>query len=270
MELFNELSADRQQAVEDFLTFIPIYESRRRIISLEALLRRHRKRIQGRVCMEAGPGNGHFTRFMCELGAEKVYGVENSAVLLDIARRNHPDLKQVIWEESDIRDYEPPEAIDLLFHEFYGSLVLDETMLALQDLAFSPKMIVPNGGRLWAMPLSEAEVMEQDESYQPSWKSALEGALISELFSGIQFRPTWEVFHWEVSDKRREFHFKLPEKTDFLAFCGEITHEGKKVLDMAWTHNWQVLYTPVCGSEFQLRFEYGDSNHTLVYFDWVK
>ena len=39
MELFNELPDERAQDVEDFLAFIPIYESKRRTRSLMRLLK---------------------------------------------------------------------------------------------------------------------------------------------------------------------------------------------------------------------------------------
>jgi SAM-dependent methyltransferase len=269
MELFNELPDERMQDVEDFLTFIPIYESKRRTISLMRMLKAHRAALRGKVCMEAGAGRGIFAKAMAELGARKVYAVERSGVMFDLLKANTADDPRITSVHEDILDFEPEEPIDVLFHELYGPLVLDETMLLLRELPFEPGLILPDGGRLWAMPLTEAEVQAANPHYEPTWKTALQGALVSELIEGIPFKQTWEVFHWNVADRRTKFRFKLPAKADFIALCGEITHAGQPVLDMAWTNNWPVIYTPVAGKEFELRFEVEDG-FTLVHFTWLR
>lgn len=269
MELFNELPDERAQDVEDFLAFIPIYESKRRTRSLMRLLKDQRAHLRGKVCMEAGAGRGIFAQAMAELGARKVYAVERSGVMHDLLRANVADDPRIEVFHEDILDFEPEEPVDVLFHELYGPLVLDETMLLLRELSFKPGMVLPDGGRLWAMPLSVAQVSAADPHYEATWRTALEGALVSDLFEGIPFKHTWEVFHWNVNDPRTKFRFKLPEQADFIALCGEITHQGQPVLDMAWTNNWPVIYTPVAGKEFELRFEVEDG-FTLVHFRWIR
>ena len=269
MELFNELPDERTQDIEDFLTFIPIYESKRRTNSLMRLLKQHQSALRGKTCMEAGAGRGIFARAMAELGARKVYGVERSGLMYQLLQTQSAHDPRIVPVHEDIQDFEPEEPIHVLFHELYGPLVLDETMLLLRDLPFTPDLILPDGGRLWAMPLSEAELQAADPHYDPAWKSALSGALISDLATGIRFKPTWEVFHWDIHDSRTKFKFKLPEQADYLALCGEITHQGKSVLHMSWTNNWPVIFTPVAGTEFTLRFKLKDG-FTLVYFEWGK
>jgi hypothetical protein len=272
MELFNQLSQDRSQEVEDFLAFIPIYESKRRFKSLRALLNRHRKQIVGKVCLEAGAGRGLFARSMAELGASEVIAVERSASLFAVLKDHLKDMENVSLVLDDIIGYEPEKQVDLLFHEFYGPLVLDESLMVLNNLQFEPGVILPDGGRLWAMPVNEAQIREFDPYYESSWKEALSGAMVSDLFDGIPFEPTWQVFEWAVGKKGEKekvvFEFEPPEKADFLAFCGEITHQGKKVLNMWWTHNWPIIYTPVEGKKFRLEFDF-DGRFTDIYFEWM-
>jgi hypothetical protein len=268
MELFNELKGHRRQDVEDFLTFIPIYESKRRFASLAALLKRHRKHIKGKVVMEAGAGRGIFSKLMAELGAKEVLAVERSDVLYDLLETTVTGLENVSCYCEDITEFEPEKPVSLLFHELYGPLVLDETMLALRELRFRPGLVLPDGGKLWAMPISEAEILQKEPQYEPVWADALGGALISDLVRGIPFVPKWMVFDWDVHSEETTFAFELPEQCDFLALCGEITHQGKSVLKMWWTNNWPVIYTPVKGKRFELRFLHRDG-YTKVFFDWV-
>lgn len=268
MELFNTLPEDELQDIEDFLAFIPIYESKRREISYRALLRKHHKLIQGKVCVEAGAGKGIFSKEMAELGARKVYAVERSNVLFQLAQETCRHQLNVECVEEDIEEFEPPEPVDFLLHEFYGPLVLDESILVLEDIQFKPKNIVPSGGRLWAMPIMETEILERDPNYQAVWKTALKDALVSDLFDWKKFEPKWVVFDWALGEKETSFEFELPEACDFLAFCGEITHRGKKVMNMWWTNNWPVIFTPVCGKRFRMSFSYVEG-FTDVFFEWV-
>jgi hypothetical protein len=268
MELFNELKGHRRQDVEDFLTFIPIYHSKRRINALSALLKRHRSHIKGKVTLEAGAGRGIFSQQMAAMGARQVHAVERSDVLYDLLEstsRNHPAI-QTHCEE--ITEVEPSAPIDLLFHELYGPLVLDETILALRHLKFTPGLILPDGGRLWAMPLTAQQIQQANPLYEPVWSQTLKGALISDLITGIPFKPTWEVFDWNVHSPATTFEFALPAPCDFIALCGEITHQGKGVLKMWWTHNWPVIYTPVAGKRFKLEFQYL-GEYTQVRFQWL-
>ena len=267
MELFNELSDEREQAIEDFLTFIGIYESKRRHRSLRALLRKNLKHIKDKVVLEAGAGKGLFSRDMAEMGARQVYSVERSPILFDLLKSNVEGVPNILPINDDIETYQPTEPIDLLFHEFYGSLILDESIMALQRLKFKPGIILPDGGRLWAMPIWEQQIGDKDKTYESSWKELLKGALISDLFESIPFKPEWEVFHWDISQKGTTFTYELPDNPDFLAFCGEITHGGNSVLKLWYTHNWPVIYTPVAGKKFRIRFEYEE--YSEIFFDWL-
>jgi hypothetical protein len=270
VELFNALPERRSQEIEDFLSFIPIYESKRRFRSLNALLKRYKKHIRDKVVLEAGAGRGLFTRSMAEMGAREVIAVERSQALFTVLKGHLAGLDNVQLIAEDIGDFVPEEQIDLLFHEFYGPLVLDETILVLNELKFEPGMILPDGGRLWAMPIRESQILEVDETYEPSWREALYEAMVSDLFDGIPFRPEWEVFHWKVGEggDNPVYEFELPEEAEFIAFCGEITHREQHVLDMWWTYNWPVIYTPVHGKRFRMEFDF-DGRFTEVYFEWI-
>jgi len=269
MELFNSLSGDREQDIADFLTFIPIYNSKRRIRAYYSLLRKFKASIQGQVCCEAGAGRGLISQKMAEMGAEKVYAVERSGVLFDLLEEGIQEFPQIESVEEDIEFWEPEMPIQTLVHEFYGPLVLDETMLVLQKMNFSPTTILPDGGRLWAMPIMESTLLEKEQLYEPAWKNTLAGALISDLFEHIPFEPTWEVFHWDVHQNQETFRFEVPEACDFIALCGEITHEQQPVLKMWWTNNWPVIYTPVSGKVFEIAFDYA-YGYTQVKFEWVE
>lgn len=268
MELFNELSEERENEINDFLTFIPIYESKRRFRGLRSLLKKNQKHIRNKVCMEAGAGRGLFTQELLNLGATRVHAVERAGIMYGLLEERFGKEERVHLVKEDVGVYKPSEPIGVLFHEFYGSLILDESILSLRELEFKPDLILPDGGRLWAMPLYEKDIMEKDDVYEPRWKKLLGGTLISEIFEWQQFKPQWEVFSWDIYDKRRSFTWSIPEDCDWLALCGEVTHQGKGVLKMWWTHNWPIIYTPVQGKTFTLSFEYLGEGYTGVYFEW--
>lgn len=269
MDLFNVLPDVESQAIDDFLAYIPIYNSKRRTTSYQKLLRKNLPLIEGQVCCEAGAGGGVFSREMARLGAKKVYAVERSAAMFEVLKQNTAGIPNLDCIQEYIEDFEPDERIDLLLHEFYGPLVMDESILALQALPFEPGTILPDGGRLWAMPLSETEILSKDKLYTPSWKQALKGALVSDLFDWSRFRKDWLVFDWNLGSEQTRFEFELPEACDFIALCGEITHQGKPVLNMAWTHNWSQVFTPVHGTRFELGFDYL-GGYTDVFFKWLE
>lgn len=269
MELINSLPDEEQQDIADFLAFIPIYDSKRRENAYRSLLRRNRALIEGKVCMEAGAGKGIFARQMAEMGAAKVYAVERSGIMFQLLSETVRGLDNVDCFDDDIEEFEPEGEVDLLLHEFYGPLVLDESLLVLQDIKFDPGTILPDGGKLWAMPLYESEIMVRDMHYQPVWKTALKNALVSDLFEWKAFQPTWPVFEWKIGDPETSFEFEVPEPCDFLAFCGEITHQGKSVLKMWWTNNWPVIYTPAAGKRCRLSFSYVEG-FTDIFFKWLK
>jgi hypothetical protein len=268
MELFNELNAFRERAIEDFLTFIPIYESRLRTRRLKSFLKNQKQLISGKTCVEAGAGRGIFAGEMVKLGARKVFAVEQSPSMFQILEEEFGKHMKISLVNSPIEKFLPAGNIDTLVHEFYGPLVLDETILSLQRLKFSPENILPDGGRLWAMPVTEKQIRQKDKVYDPAWKKVLSSALVSDVFPGIPFRPVWEVFSWDVFRGGKTFEFVLPQSCDWIALCGEITHEGNSVLKLWQTGNWPVLFTPVSGKKFRLSFRYS-GGFTKVYFGWT-
>ena len=269
MELFNELEAQKEQSVEDFLTFIPIYESKMRAARLKSFLRKEIKNIKGKHCVEAGAGRGIFSEEMLRLGAKSVTAVEQSKTMFEVLKAENKKNRKLNFVHASIETYRPAQKADTLFHEFYGPLVLDETILSLRKLKFRPDTILPDGGTLWAMPLFEKEIVKKDEVYNPSWRKALSGALISDLFTHAAFKPDWKIFDWDVHSRATEFEFTIPARCEWIALCGEITHEKKSVLKLWQTGNWPVIYTPVNGKTFRLSFRYS-KGYTRVFFTWVK
>jgi len=69
VDILNRLPEDRYNEVDDLLTFVSIYDDDERTRAYEAMLRRHRDLIEGKVVVEAGCGLGIFSAAMARLGA---------------------------------------------------------------------------------------------------------------------------------------------------------------------------------------------------------
>ncbi len=269
MEIINEINEKRRRYVDDFLSFIPIYEDKKREIALKNLLLKNRKFIKNKICVEAGAGKGIFSKFMVLLGAKRVYAVEESFYLYKILKENVKDEKKIIPVNKKIEDFLPDEEIDLLFQEFYGSLLFDESLLALEKIKFKPKRVIPDGGALWCMILKEKEIMEKDKIYEKNWKEILKNVLVSDLFPYIKFKPHFKIFEWNYGKDFPKFiKFELKRKGDFLVFSSEIKDKGKSILKTWETDTWSLIYTPINGKKFLFEFNY-ENAFTEIKFKWI-
>lgn len=269
MEIINEIKEKRRRNVDDFLSFISIYEDKKRESSLKKLLLRNKKLIKNKVCVEAGAGKGIFSKFMVFLGAKKVYAVEESFYLYKILKENIKGERKIIPVNKKIEEFIPDEEIDLLFHEFYGSLLLDESLLALEKIKFKPKRVMPDSGALWCMILKEKEILKRDKIYERNWKDILSNILVSDLYPFVKFKPHFKILEWKYGKTSKTlFEVELKRKGDFIVFSSEIRDRGKSVLKTWEGSTWPLIFTPVRGKKFLLEFKYKKA-YTGIIFKWI-
>ncbi len=269
MEILNELNERKRRDIDDFLSFIGIYEDTKREKALKKLLHKEKKYIKGKTCVEAGAGSGIFSIYMAELGAKKVYAVEESKTIFKLLKKNVENFKNIIPINKRIEEFEPDEEIDFLFHEFYGSLLFDESIFSLYELRFKPKRIAPDGGRLWCMFIRDEEILEKDKIYRREWKEILKGALVLDLFPWVKFRNDKKIIGWNYKkDIKKEFIIELKEKADFIGFASEIVHDEESVLKTWEAKNWAIVFTPKVSDKFRLKFSY-KGGYTEVKFVWI-
>ncbi len=269
MEIINEINQKKRIYVDDFLSFIPIYEDKKRERVLKRLLLKNKEFIENKVCVEAGAGKGIFSKYMVFLGAKKVYAIEESFYLFKILKENVKYEKKIIPINKKIEDFLPDEEIDLLFQEFYGSLLFDESLLALEKIKFKPKRVIPDGGALWGMILKEKEIIKKDKIYERNWKEILKNVLVTDLFPFIKFTPHFKIIEWKYGEFfKKSFEFEIKRKGDFLVFSSEIKDRGKSILKTWEAKTWSLIFTPISGKKFLLQFKYKDA-YTEVKFKWI-
>jgi len=269
MEILNELPEKKRREIDDFLTFIGIYEDKTRERALKKLLYQNRNLIKDKICVEAGAGLGIFSIYMAELGAKKVYAVEESKIMFEFLRENVKNYRNIIPVNEKIEKFKPEEKVDFLFHEFYGSMLFDESIYSLYRLKFKPRHIVPDGGRLWCMFLNEKDILKKDKIYTHKWRRIFKNVLILDLFPWVKFKNHKKIIDWNIKEKpEREFVVEVNRKADFLVFASEITHKGKSILKTWKAKNWALVFTPKTGNRFFIKFRYLDG-YTKVNFRWI-
>ena len=255
MEILNELPEKKRREIDDFLAFIGIYEDRTRERALKKLLYQNRNLIKNKICVEAGAGLGVFSIYMAELGAKKVYAVEESKVMFEFLKEKVKNYKNIIPVNEKIEEFKPQEKVDLLFHEFYGSMLFDESIFSLYKLKFKPGNIIPDGGRLWCMFLNEIDILKKDKIYTGKWKEIFRNVLVLDLFPWVKFKNHKKIIEWNMRIKpKREYTVEIKRKADFLTFASEITHKGKSILKTWRAKNWALVFTPKAGNKFSLKF----------------
>lgn len=269
MEIINEIKGKKRVYIDDFLSFIPIYEDKKRERALRKLLLKNKQWVKDKVCVEAGAGKGIFSKLMVLLGAKKVYAVEESFYLFKILKENVKSEKKIIPVNKRIEEFLPDEEIDLLFHEFYGSLLLDESIFALEKINFKPKRVMPDGGALWCMILKEEDIIKKDRIYEKKWKEILKGVLVTDLFPFIKFKPHFKIIEWRYGKTlKKSFEIEIKKKGDFLVFSSEIKDRGKSILKTWEADTWSLIFTPISGKKFLLKFNYKNA-YTEVDFKWI-
>ena len=264
MEILNEIP--NYEDVDGFLAFVGMYEDRARLEAYRRFLARFP--LQGAVCVEAGAGFGIFTEWMLYLGARKVYAVEENPLMADLLRERFRREPRVTVVEALIEDFAPPEPVDLLVHDFFGPLLYDESLYALERLPFRPAQVFPNQGELlWGLVEARRQV---DEVVSMPVLRRLEGVLISDLFPEPVQEPDQVLFRWRYSEglsgPSRVSLKGLPG--DLLVFGVRLLHDGEEVCRAGRCVNWPWVWTPRAGDLFQLTFR-PTRAHTEVHFEWV-
>lgn len=269
LEVLNQLPQERWRQADDFLAFIGIYEDKKREGALKKLLLKNHGFIKGKIGVEAGAGLGNITEFLLELGAKKVFAVEENEFCVKFLRRKFKGKRKVEVIHERIQDFKPPYKVDFLFQELYGSLLLDESLLCLERIKFEPTYVIPDSGCIVGEVLNLEEI--GDPVIDKEILKLFKGLLITDLFPNYKFKPTFPIWRWEFKRGRRnyEIRYVLPHKRDLLILGMEIWHQGERIIGSKESSNWPLVFTPIDGREFNLRFEY-QKGYTSVYFNWVR
>ncbi|MDZ7373376.1 MAG: hypothetical protein ONB23_05335 [candidate division KSB1 bacterium] len=267
MDILNELPPERFREVDDLLAFVSIYEDRRRTAAYRRLLHRHRRHIEGKVCVEAGCGFGLFSEMMANLGARKVYAVEQNPILAGIARERLGRYGNVEVLEEAIQEFQPPEPVDLLVHDFFGQLLYDEDLWALENLRFRPASVLPAEAELAYGLVNAADYVDQVVTAQVL--QGLVGALVSGLFPEKGDELQEAAATWKFGLGLRTQPVDIRDRPgDLLVFGLRILDQGVVVCEAGKCPNWSYVWTPRAGDRFLLRF-LPDSFGTRCIFEWL-
>ncbi len=268
MDIMNILDPQRYEEVDDLLAFISIYDDEQRTKVFNDLLESHKADIQGKVCVELGCGLGFLSEKMAQLGAKRVYAIERNPYLFQLARKRLRHYKNVIVVLSDAREFEPPEPVDVLVHEFYGQMLFDEDLFVLEELSYQPKLVLPDGGNLLAGTVDVEDF--EDEVVDSEMIRYLDGVLVSGLFDeeGCELRK--RVAHWSYGKRfNREYTVDIAElEGDLLYFGVEIEHSGQTLCQAGICSNWSYVWTYRTGDRFMIRFVPADRGFDIE-FKWV-
>jgi SAM-dependent methyltransferase len=266
MDILNVLPEPTFAALDDLLTFISIYDDRRRTRAYLRLLRSHRRHITGAVCVDAGCGMGYFAEEMVRLGARRVYAVEANPHLFALASERLAAYPEVVCVRQEIQHFEPDEPVDVLVHEFFGPLLYDEDVHVLEALRFRPRLVLPDravlmGGLTWVEQVA-------DETVTPAVVRRLEGALVSGLFDEGDLALQFPVVHWTFGQAEREVICDLSGREGDLLYLGlQIYHGDRLICQAGRCANWPYVWTPRAGDRFRLQFV-PNLRGAAVYFSW--
>ncbi len=262
------MPAAKEEKIDNFLSFIAIYEDYARDKRFKKLLFENRWLIKGKTVVEAGAGLGNIAQFILDLGARKVFAVEQNVSCAQFLKKRFKRASRVEVVCEKIEKFLPPKGrkIDCLFQELYGPLLLDESILSLERIKFEPSFVVPDGGAL----LGEAVMLDKlnDPTIDKRILGILEGALITDLFLGFKFKKPFVVAQWRFRRKAKayEFNCKMDKRADILALGMEVRHGNKRVAGTQDCFNWPFVFTPLQSTEFNLSFSY-EKGATQVYFN---
>ncbi len=268
MDIINLLPEDKYNVVDDFLTFISIYDDQNRTKAYFDLLEAHKSQIKNKICVELGTGLGLLAEKMAQMGAKRVYAVEVNPLLFNLANRRLNKYENVTVILADAREFIPPEPVDTLVQEFYGQMLYDEELYILERLKWQPKLVLPDGGKLLAG-LTKVELFD-DPVVNLDVIKQLENVLVSGLFDEHGLELKFEISRFKYGSKfKKSVTYTLPDTEDNLLYFGlEITHDGQPVCRAGVCDNWSYVWTYKAGRRFNLRFVKGE-RAPEVKFRWL-
>ncbi len=270
MDILNEIDPDKYMAVNEFLAFLGVYEDEERISAYKKGLAR--TGIKGGVVVEAGAGLGKLSEIILEIVEPRVlYLVETNEYCVDFLHKKFSGVPEVRIIEGFVEEFEPEEKYaDLLVHDFFGPLLYDESLGALDNLSFQPQRVFPDGGYLWAQAVPWKDMREEVMELE-MFKKVFDGILVQDLFPlWDQFQPQLKVAEWQFSKGLKMLDTDVEGfNGEVLVFGLEIRDRGEKLLIANAKSNWGFVFTPITGRKFQLKYRYR-LGYTEVTFSWVK
>lgn len=267
LEIVNNLNFKKHTKLDNFMTYFGIYEDKVRAKAIKKLLLANRKNIKYKTCVEAGAGHGEISKLILNLDPKKLYCVEENALSAEYLSRRFKSDKRVKVLNKPIEKFKPAEKIDFLFHEFYGCMLMDESLSGLSRLKFKPVVLAPNEGYL----LLETVKLKalKDPVINTDILPLLNDALITDLFLGYKFKNPKRILKWKYGENNKTLAvISVPKNSEVLVFGMEIWHDNKRICGTRDTHNWPYVFTPVKTRKFRLSFKYNKC-FSDVNFRWV-
>ncbi len=264
MQILNHLPEDKYLEIDDFLAFLGVYEDQYRMKAFEEALRNE----SAKIVVEAGAGLGELSQLILKtLNPQRLYLIEENRPAYEYLKRKFEGDPRVQVVRALIEEWEPPEEVDLLVQEFYGPLLYDESLAALDRLRFKPKRVFPNRGFL------KYQVIKLEDLNDPVIDSKIwhtfDNVLISDLFWYFEdYNPQGTVLEWRYPDL---IHYEVDLtglEGDVLVLAVEVWHDDRRLCDPNICSNWPFAFTPRLGDRFKLDFVY-DKGLTEVFFEWI-
>ncbi len=264
MEILNSLNWKKYSALMDFLAFVGMYDDANRTKAFKELMVRYERDFRNATVVEAGAGFGILGEFALELGARKVYLIERNKYMFNVLREKFSRNDRIKLVYGDVSRF--GKEVDILVHDLYGSLLYDESLYVLEKLAFRPKLILPNSGKLKYETVPKEELL--DETVNLSVWKQFEGVLVSDIFAYESNFHGKDYLLWNVNEGLSFKEVLLDAKEyDVLVFYMEVWHDDTLVCRTGECTNWSFVFTPVVSRKFEMKFRWkGDYMHVL--FRW--
>jgi SAM-dependent methyltransferase len=104
-----------------------------------------KENVKDKVVLDVGAGLGMLSLMACRAGAKKVYALEVNPVAIDVLKKlkNEENLLQLEIIEAPSWEAELPEQVDIILHEMFGPMLLEE--MCLLTLGEVKKWLKPEG-----------------------------------------------------------------------------------------------------------------------------
>lgn len=267
LEIINNLGRGKAEGLNNFFSYFGMYEDTNRTRAMKKLLRANSPHIKGKVCVEAGAGLGDTSRLILGLGPKKLFCVEENPLCCKHLKDKFKKDRRIEVVNSKIENFKPKGRINFMFQELYGPMLLDESLLSLERLRFKPDILAPNKGYLLFETVSLKDL--DDRLINKQTLGPLNGALITDLFLGYEFKNPKKALRWKFGQKTASL-IKIKPKTrnEILVFGMEIWHNNKRICGTADCENWPYVFTPVKTGKFALSYIYRDC-YSDIRFKWV-